>query len=351
MAKVSDCEVYTPEATKIWFTSEAWNPVGQVKKGQELFIKIEDCDQNEQSELADRFIATLYDRNTGDVETVTMVETGPNTGVFHGQGITMWRPEGGMTQAMVGDGILQIEDRDTIFVWYQDPNNAGDFALAKAELAPRPIGPGPTPSWTRFSDAQGRDVAKYVVGDTVYVTVEDGDENRTPGVVDTITGQLTVENIDTGAKVVVDLVETGPDSGVFLSEPITTGEAGSGAMLEVAPGNTLKATYKDPDDPTDISYDDVFIESAKLEVVGYLNQPNPLVTTTMFKVVGTGVQKIHLWVFDLSGRLVFDSGAVAGSSLSWDGDLLANGVYLYIIEAIGKDRSEASGVMKLVIRR
>ncbi|MDH7505231.1 MAG: hypothetical protein QHH25_03760 [Candidatus Acetothermia bacterium] len=366
VARVKSCDVFTAragapscegpkgEATgvyKVWFTSEAWNPIDKVKKGQELFVKIEECDQDEQSELADSFVVTLYDRNTGDKETMVMVETGPNTHVFHGQGITMWRPEQGMTPAMVGDGVLQIEDRDTIFVMYHDPNNPTDFGLAKAELAPRPIWPGPTASRTRFTDSQGRDMAKFVVGDTIYVTVEDGDENRTAGVVDTIKGALTVENPRTGAKVVVDLVETGPDTGVFLSQPITSGEPGTGMMMIVEPGDTLKASYKDPDDPTDTSDDDVFIESAELRVIGYLNMPNPLTVRTMFKIVGVGVQKIHVWVYDLAGRMVFDSGEVAGSTLSWNGGECANGVYLYIIQAIGKNRSETSNVMKLVIRR
>jgi hypothetical protein len=364
-ARVKTCDVFTAAAgapscdgpkgapsgeSKVWFTSEAWTPIDKVKKGQELFVQIDECDQNEQSELADRFEAWLYDRNTGDKEKVILVETGPNTHIFHGQGIKMWRPEGGMKPAMVGDGILQIEDRDTIFVYYHDPNNPTDFGLAKAKLAPRPITPV-CMSRTRFTDSVGRDVAKYIVGDTVYVTVEDCDENRTAGVVDTVKGALTVENARTGQKVVVDLVETGPDTGVFLSQPITTGEAGSGAMLIVAPGDTIRATYKDPDDPTDSSTDDAAIEAAKLEVTAYLNMPNPLVRTTMFKIVGVGVLKIHVWVYDLTGRLVYDSGEVAGASLSWNGGECANGVYLYIIQAIGRDRSETSKVMKLVIKK
>ena len=199
-------------------------------------------------------------------------------------------------------------------------------------------------------------MASYVVGDTVYVTVEDADENRTPGVADTIVGAVVVENPRTGAKVTVDLTETGPDTGIFLSEPITTGEEGSGAMMIVEPGDTLKATYTDPDDPTDFCSDDVAIEAAELKVTGYLNQPNPLITTTVFKVLGQGIRKIHVWVWDLTGKLVYDSGEVAGASLAWDGsdmagDMLANGVYLYVIQAIGKDRSETSKVMKLVILR
>ncbi|MFQ6034184.1 MAG: T9SS type A sorting domain-containing protein, partial [Candidatus Bipolaricaulia bacterium] len=221
----------------------------------------------------------------------------------------------------------------------------------KAELAPRPIGPGPTASRTRFTDAQGRDVAKYAVGDTVYVTVDDADENRTPGVVDTITGALTVENADTGVTITVDLVETGPDSGVFLSKPITTGLAGSGAMLEVAPGQTLNATYQDPDDPTDSSTDNVAIESAELKVEKFVIDPNPMSVTTQFKVVGTGIEKVQVWVYDLSGRLVYDSGQVPGASITWDGGGLANGLYLYIVEAFGRNKTEISPIGKLVILR
>ena len=347
-ARIYDCEVFTPEANKIWFTSETWTPIYKVKKGEELFIKIEDCDQNEYSELVDSFIATLYDRNTGDVETVVMVETGPNTGVFHGQGIKMWRPEGGMVPAMVGDGVLQIEDRDKIIVWYQDPNNLGDFSLAEAELAPRPITPVCF-SRTRFTDAQGRDVARYVVGDNVYVTVEDCEENRTPGVVDTIKGALVVENPRTGQSVKPDLIETGPDTGIFLSEPITTGPPGSGAMLEVEPGDTLKATYTDPDDPTDVSSDDVAIESPVCEFTDALNQPNPLVTTTMFKAIGVGILETQVRVYDLTGRLVFEK-RVPGDSLSWDGGGLGNGVYLYIVQVYGRQGvCGTSAVKKLVI--
>jgi len=365
-ARIYDTEVFTAAAgapsidgpqgaaqgeLKIWFTSETWSPINKVKKGQELFIKIEDQDQNEYSELVDSFTVTLYDRDTGDVETVVMVETGPNTGVFHGQGITMWRPEPEMVPEMIGDGVLQIEDRDRIFVYYQDPNNPGDFAIAEADVAPRPPFV-PTPSRTRFTDAQGRDVAKYVVGDTVYVTVEDGDENRTAGVVDTIEGAVVVENLRTGVKVTVDLTETGPDTGIFISEPITTGPPGSGAMLEVEPGDTLKATYTDPDDPTDFSSDDVAIESPVCEFTDALNQPNPLVTTTMFKAIGVGIQKIRVWVWDLAGRPVYDSGEVAGSSLVWDGNGLANGVYLYVVQVYGKQGiCGTSKVKKLVIRR
>jgi len=356
VAEITDTEVFDGKGTvNIAFTSDLQEPVDRYKIGEDLFVQVTDPDQNESYDLVDTLEVVVKDLNTGDEEVITLEETGPNTGVFFSRaGLPLRRPVEGIKP---GDGTLQVEDRDLIFAYYQDPSNPGDFALTKAEILPRPIVPLKTPSTTRFTDAQGRDVAYYVVGDTVYVTVDDRDENRTAGVPDVIDeGALWVENPRTGVKVTVKLVETGPDTGVFRSEPITTGEPGSGAMIEVQPSDTLRATYTDPDDPEDVSSDEVHIEAPVMEVEAFLNQPNPLVVTTMFKVVGVGIQKVHVWVYDLTGRLVYDSGEVAGASLTWDGtDMaglpLANGVYLYIIEAIGREKRVTSSVMKLVITR
>jgi len=350
VAEITNTEVFDGVGTvNITFTSDLQEPVDRYKIGEDLFVQVIDPDQNESYDLVDTIEVTVKDLNTGDEEVITLEETGPNTGVFFNRaGLPLRRPIEGIVP---GDGTLQVEDRDLIFAYYQDPSNPGDFALTKAEIAPRPIVP-PIPSTTRFTDAAGRDVAYYVVGDTVYVTVDDRDENRTAGVPDVIEeGALWVENLRTGAKVTVKLIETGPDTGVFRSEPITTGPPGSGAMLEVEPSDTLRATYTDPDDPEDVSSDEVHIEAPVMKIEAFLNFPNPLTMTTMFKVVGVGILKIHVWVYDLTGRLVFDSGEVTGSSLSWDGGDNANGVYLYIIEAIGRERREVSPVMKLVIRR
>jgi hypothetical protein len=93
----------------------------------------------------------------------------------------------------------------------------------------------------------------------------------------------------------------------------------------------------------------------------FVNYPNPItdVHTTTFMVKGPMaalVEAIKVHIFDLSGKLVYESGEIPGTSLDWHtenqiGETLANGVYLYRMYAlIGEDWVE-SEVKKLVILR
>jgi hypothetical protein len=91
------------------------------------------------------------------------------------------------------------------------------------------------------------------------------------------------------------------------------------------------------------------------------NIPNPItdVNTTTFAVKGVLamlVEAIKVQIFDLSGRLVYESGEVAGTSLDWRtdndyGEYLANGVYLYRMYALINDEWIVSETKKLVILR
>jgi len=72
------------------------------------------------------------------------------------------------------------------------------------------------------------------------------------------------------------------------------------------------------------------------------NSPNPIrdVHTTTFSVKGIGIEAIMVQIFDLSGRLVFDSGWQP-NDYDWHlqsdtGETLANGVYLYVVTARGR---------------
>jgi len=76
----------------------------------------------------------------------------------------------------------------------------------------------------------------------------------------------------------------------------------------------------------------------QLQVVAY---PNPIrdVHTATFQVMGTmaaEVEEIRVHIYDLSGHLVWEDGAL-GSELDWhtdslSGDYLANGIYLYRVQ-------------------
>jgi hypothetical protein len=352
---ITDTQVFTVAVNNISFVSDIGEPVDRYKKGQDAFVKVTDPDQNEDFDLVEQIEVRVFDRNTGDYEDVLLEETGPNTGVFM---LTEGLPLE-LAPVEQNNGKLQVQDRDTIFAIYTDPNNPSDFSLARASVAPRPI-IEPTPSRTMFTNAAGISVNTYVVGDNAYVTVEDPDENRLPGVPDELEGVVEVENLRTGRKITVDLTETGPDTGVFMSGPILLTELGGGGQIIVEPQDTLKATYTDPNDPEDVTSDEVMIEPVEL-IVDWgrsYNIPNPFEVTTTFKIAGVGILQMEVWVWDLTGRLVFYSGKVQGNTHVWDGtdlegDLLANGVYLYRMKAYGRNGIEElmPDIKKLVILR
>lgn len=64
---------------------------------------------------------------------------------------------------------------------------------------------------------------------------------------------------------------------------------------------------------------------------------------------------VRFQVFDLSGRRIFDSGSVSGTTYKWylnrsDGKPIANGVYRYIVTTqMGRESRTAMGV--IAVRR
>ena len=88
-----------------------------------------------------------------------------------------------------------------------------------------------------------------------------------------------------------------------------------------------------------------------------VNVPNPVrdVSTTTFRVLGGFVQAIRVRIYDLSGRLVYKAEG-QGNELVWHtqnlaGEYLANGVYLYRVEAKVAGQWIALEVKKLAIYR
>lgn len=76
-----------------------------------------------------------------------------------------------------------------------------------------------------------------------------------------------------------------------------------------------------------------------------------------FRATGVGIQDIRARVYNLAGRMVFDSGWYPGPAIEWnlqttDGRVVANGVYVYWIEVRGATGEiRRSKIDKLVILR
>ena len=95
-----------------------------------------------------------------------------------------------------------------------------------------------------------------------------------------------------------------------------------------------------------------------LIVYKVLARPNPVRTASVnFKIDGSGVTSIRLVIYTLSGRLVFSSNWQPGDTLEWNlrdnnGRLVANGVYLYVIQIQGiNGEKKKSKVQPLFILR
>ncbi|MEM2983385.1 MAG: PKD domain-containing protein, partial [Candidatus Bathyarchaeia archaeon] len=117
-----------------------------------------------------------------------------------------------------------------------------------------------TPSRTRFTDFAGRDKSTYLIGDDIYVTVDDLDKNKDPNKMDSIINVIYIRNTRTGQRISVSATEKGVNTAVFCTDAIRSyGPGGSGDLL-VQPGDVIEAIYTDPDDSNDRTTDTATIE-------------------------------------------------------------------------------------------
>jgi uncharacterized repeat protein (TIGR01451 family) len=105
----------TPTTGSVMFVSNlaGTGDVTSITQGDTIFIKVTDGDMN----LLDTSVQTLtvvLTNQNGDTETVTLMETGVNTGVFTGSKATV------SALPVAGDGTFQIRPGETITVTYID---------------------------------------------------------------------------------------------------------------------------------------------------------------------------------------------------------------------------------------
>jgi len=319
---------------KLRFVDDAGRPISEYKVGMDVFVQLEDPTLNFSSDLVEQVPVIVLDRHTGDRECVTLQETGPNTGIFmNQQGLPLRR--GLPSDISLGDGILQMQDRDNIEAHFQAADNPQDYAATSIGIIPLfepPVAPArPT---VKF------DPATIEIGKTFVIEVTD--PNRSGTLTDAVT--LTQLRGDQVVKTWKITVKETAQKGVFRSDPIDTGEPGSGATIEAQDGDTLKAEYAGADPAT------ASLFSAKFEVREFKASPIPATTRVTFSVIGSGIERTAVSVYDLSGKLVF-SGSKAGASLEWSVADVGNGVYLFVMTASGKGQSKTSKVLKLVVLR
>ncbi len=109
-----------------------------------------------------------------------------------------------------------------------------------------PLGVRPTTGTVHFvQDLAGNgDVTEVIAGDTLYIKVDDADQNYNITTRQTLTVSLSTTN---GDSVTVTLMETGVNTGVFTGMILTTyGSPVTGNnILEISTGETITVTYLD----------------------------------------------------------------------------------------------------------
>ena len=238
---------------------------------------------------------------------------------------------------------LDVLPGDTIVAFYQDPSNHSDSAMISIKVG---VG-GSTSvegqeSTTTFVDEAGVAVTSYTDIDLVYVKV--------------------IDPTHAGDSVIADAVEI--DGMTYDLEPLAGANTDTfitaGLDLGLAAGDSVTATYTDPEDSTDTSSDTITIIASELDVDSFYAGPNPCDGECTFGYHGSGVASVmSVVIYDLSGHKVWSSEQANVTEIVWNGTnasgaALANGGYIYVIMATDGTNTfdgEGHGVHQAVTTR
>ncbi|HOO56313.1 MAG TPA: hypothetical protein PLN69_05795 [bacterium] len=230
----------TPQTAAIRFVSDISGngDVAQAEPGDTLYIRIDDPDVNLATDTIE-VISASVSAPTGETETVTLTETGADTGVF----TALLPTEEGAVAGPDNDGKLVVKDTDTILASYVDPAGADGVPVTVTDtLAIITAPPGYSGSIAS--------TASILPGDTVTITVSDPDLNTDPAIIESVV--INAVNQNTGEAESVTCFETAVDSGVFTGTFNTTlgaaADTDNNGTMNVVSGNIIVSTYNEAAD-------------------------------------------------------------------------------------------------------
>ena len=207
--------------------------------GDTLDVVVTDGDLNANPSVADTLAVVVVNEETGESEVVTLIETGPDTGVFAGTVDTVY----GVGAGVDNDGTFNTQAGDSVTVTYDD------------ELDEVGSNPGPITDTDLVLGGVTGEVTitdTSIPGDTLDIVVTDNDLNLDITSIDII--EVVVVNDQTGETETITLTESGVDTGVFEGtvETIFGDMAGTNddGTFNTQAGNTVTVTYDDELDNT-----------------------------------------------------------------------------------------------------
>jgi hypothetical protein len=212
---------------QVLFVDAAGQPASVVLEGTQTRVRVIDQGANHQPFQADTVTVSLSTDLSGDAESLTLTETGNQTGIFEGtiqlrQGPAL--PNSGSIEP--GEDAGPPHEFDTVRVSY-----AGSF---NGEVSTSAVGVLNFRLW--FIDAYGNVTDHYAQASPLYVRLEDHRDGD-PGAIDHKTVQLQSSS---GDVEVLEVSETGTSTGIFEgSMPLDGGAPAGDGRLQAAPGSEI----------------------------------------------------------------------------------------------------------------
>ena len=264
----------------------------------------------------------MWNAQRGTWELMDLKETAPNSGVFRSTTCVLVSDE-----RHPGDGNLGSRRGDTIMAFYQDPSNHSDVAIISIKVVPGEV----TPPEERVVKVEF-DKTSYIGGETVTITVTDDYFAGQPQISGDEILVLALNGDVLETWNVIPAVPGGPDNDFAVEYVLPEDLSG-----------TLRVTYTQPLPGGRSVTDTATVSPGALEnVTGIDVSPNPFSNTVTFAIIaeptGAVADKLTVSVYDLLGRKVAEVSGTDTASVSWDGDDLRNGAYIYVAVVEGADK-------------
>ncbi|MEM7350688.1 MAG: hypothetical protein AAF657_07780, partial [Acidobacteriota bacterium] len=220
----------TISGSATFFIDAAGELTSEYLQGGLVFVRVVAHDANVNPTVQEQTTVQLSSLASADTETLTLTETGADSGVFEGS-ITTERNSG-----QPGSGVLETTEssgpdpRDTLVATYFDP-------FGQSSATARTVG-----SRLSFIDGAGNPASAYPTGGIAFVRVEDQNLNN-PGVLEGVNLNL-FSNV--GDSLDVFLLETDKTSGIYEASvqlaDSPTADFFNGT-LETQAGGGIQASY------------------------------------------------------------------------------------------------------------
>lgn len=230
--------VFKPTESHMWISSIKEKERANFYAEDRIKVGIVDQDENKKVNKPEEITITVT--TLVHEESLTLTETGPNTGRFVSPEIALGRK----------DGILGLEltGGESITFSYEDPTNSADVSSEIIELKSK--------SRLEFVEDEENIIHKFSLAEKnsqLRVKVFDPDENQNRNSKESLSEAVFLVAPNTNSFTKLSLTETEKNSGVFISERIKPTLSCEGGDIQVKGGGTLRATYNDPDDAHDSS--------------------------------------------------------------------------------------------------